>query len=359
MTVSVIVPVYNTEQYLAKCIESILHQTYTDLEVILVNDGSTDHSGELCDAFSKKDSRVKVVHKKNGGVSSARNAGIEAATGEYIIFIDGDDWFSLDAVSSMVAMREETQADLVVGNHTCVTRFGEVPSNVQNAVYETEEIGNHLLQLCVSNGRSSWNKLFRTDLIQKHKLRFPVGIPVGEDAMFSASYIGICEKILISSKITYYYNKLVENNAMSKIRPEFYSYQANIFATYKTSLEHMPKEVRKEKTLSELASFFCAEAIYYHLYFTLWKSSQKQTISKIIEYYRPYLLLQYEVSSEEKVTKEEFELLLDGKISRFLSCWKRRQKKNNKKMYYKAYFKLLLTKTGCIKWLKTNRKEGM
>ena len=101
--ISVIVPVYNVEGYLARCVDSILGQTYENLEVILVDDGSRDGSGALCDAFARQDHRVKVIHKPNGGLSSARNTGIDAAQGEYLAFVDSDDWLEPDAYAQMLA----------------------------------------------------------------------------------------------------------------------------------------------------------------------------------------------------------------------------------------------------------------
>ena len=106
--ISVIVPVYNVEDYLERCINSIINQTYTNLEIILVNDGSTDSSGIICDQYSQIDSRIRVIHKKNGGLSDARNVGLDVATGEFISFIDSDDWISLTMFSEMVSQFTDT-----------------------------------------------------------------------------------------------------------------------------------------------------------------------------------------------------------------------------------------------------------
>ena len=105
--VSIIVPIYNVEKYLKKCVNSIINQTYKSLEIILVDDGSPDRSGALCDRLAEKDSRIRVIHKANGGVSTARNAGIEAATGEYICFVDSDDWLPENAVWDLLSLSEK------------------------------------------------------------------------------------------------------------------------------------------------------------------------------------------------------------------------------------------------------------
>ena len=123
--ISVVVPVYNVKQYLDDCMESIVHQTYENIEIILVDDGSTDGSGEMCDAWKEKDARIKVVHQKNGGLSAARNTGIEASTGEYIVFIDSDDMFETDAVMNLYNCATSLSADLVVGQGLRVDENGE------------------------------------------------------------------------------------------------------------------------------------------------------------------------------------------------------------------------------------------
>ena len=112
---SVIVPVYNVETYLPRCVDSILQQSYENMEVILVDDGSQDGSGKICDEYAARDSRVKVIHKENGGLSSARNAGLDTAAGEYLTFVDSDDWIEPDAYCPMIALLEENNAALVCG----------------------------------------------------------------------------------------------------------------------------------------------------------------------------------------------------------------------------------------------------
>ena len=115
--VSVIVPVYNVQQYLPQCIESILAQTYQRLEIILVDDGSTDGSGKLCDEFAQRDRRIKVIHKPNGGLSDARNAGTAACSGEFVLYLDSDDYLNQNAVSALASIQTERRAETVTGNY--------------------------------------------------------------------------------------------------------------------------------------------------------------------------------------------------------------------------------------------------
>ena len=114
--ISVIIPVYNVEKYLSDCVESVLRQTYTDLEIILVDDGSKDASGRICDDYAKQDLRVRVIHKQNGGLSSARNAGIESANGQYLYFLDSDDWIAENAIELLYEAIKNTQSDLALCN---------------------------------------------------------------------------------------------------------------------------------------------------------------------------------------------------------------------------------------------------
>ena len=115
--VSIIVPVYNIENYIRVCVESILAQTYESFELILVDDGSKDNSGILCDEYAAIDSRVKVIHKENGGVSSARNTGLQQAKGKWIMYVDGDDWIEPDMIESLIEAAKATEADLVFGDY--------------------------------------------------------------------------------------------------------------------------------------------------------------------------------------------------------------------------------------------------
>ena len=181
MLISVIVPVYKVEPYLNRCVDSILGQTYQNLEVILVNDGSKDGSGSICDAYAQKDSRIRVIHKENGGLSSARNAGMDAATGEYITFVDSDDWLEADGYEHLMDLMERYQVKLVCGGNydvdgeTGERTLGVCPAK-EEVVTAEEFVGRMFLwQGCDS---SVCDKLFHRDLFAS--FRFPVG-KVSED----------------------------------------------------------------------------------------------------------------------------------------------------------------------------------
>lgn len=188
--VSIIVPVYNVEQYIEKCVESILNQNYKNIEIILVDDGSMDLSGDICDAYETKDARVKVIHKSNGGLSSARNAGLKIASGEYISYVDSDDYVEETFIEELL--------DLCVDNNrafSCIAfrEFSEecgsvVHQNVQPIVYNEEEFikkivnedGTNKITYCV------WSKLFRKDIIEG--LTFPEG-KTYEDILYTTKAV--------------------------------------------------------------------------------------------------------------------------------------------------------------------------
>ncbi|MBR5762380.1 MAG: glycosyltransferase [Lachnospiraceae bacterium] len=208
--ISVVVPVYNVKQYLDDCMESIVHQTYENIEIILVDDGSTDGSGEMCDAWKEKDARIKVVHQKNGGLSAARNTGIEASTGEYIVFIDSDDMFETDAVMNLYNCATSLSADLVVGQGLRVDENGERITEGKYAdVYEPggeeyviskEEFWKHFsdnLYFIVA-----WSKLYKRELF-KH-VQFPVG-QINEDFAIAKPLIENVNTIAYMGKRMYKY----------------------------------------------------------------------------------------------------------------------------------------------------------
>ena len=140
--VSIVVPIYNVEKYLKQCIESIINQTLQDIEIILVDDGSPDNCPQICDEYAKKDSRIKVVHKKNGGLSSARNAGIEVATGDFIGFVDSDDYIELDMYEKMYNIAKENHVDFVVSDYYKVSDKGKIITTIDmnEGIYDKNRI---------------------------------------------------------------------------------------------------------------------------------------------------------------------------------------------------------------------------
>ena len=203
--ISVIVPVYNVQDYLARCLDSILTQTYQNLEIILVNDGSKDHSGAICDEYAARDARVQVIHKENGGLSTARNAGLDLATGEYLSFIDSDDWIASDAYEHLMNLVERYQVQLVSGGNYDVygdsgkMKLGICPEK-EEVITAEEFVGRIFLwQGCDS---SVCDKLFHRDLFTT--FRFPVG-KVSEDVALTYKIVLGAECVAMSERPFYYY----------------------------------------------------------------------------------------------------------------------------------------------------------
>lgn len=207
--VSVIVPIYNVEAYLERCVESILQQTYKHIEIILVDDGSPDRCGSMCEDYAKKDNRIKVLHKKNGGLSDARNAGLEMAKGKYVLFVDSDDLIKKELVESCVQTAEKNSSDIVIFDFNRVEENEEIVTTM-----EIEKSGTYTLESeprILFGSPSAVNKLFRRDLFIKTGIRFPVG-KYYED-------LGTIPKLLLlADKIDYikesYYDYMIRSGSI-------------------------------------------------------------------------------------------------------------------------------------------------
>lgn len=210
--VSIIVPVYKAEKYLFRCVDSILNQTFKDWECILVDDGSPDKSGAICDKYAQRDSRIKVIHKENGGVSSARQAGLEAVKGEFVIHADSDDWLAPNMLEELVTHQNKTGADFIVFDFFRVTngqqlRICQRPRALDNVQVLKDIISGHLYACC-------WNKLVRRSLIVKYGASFPQGINLGEDKCFLASLLKNPVSVSFLPEPLYYYDATTNNNSL-------------------------------------------------------------------------------------------------------------------------------------------------
>lgn len=204
--ISVIIPVYNVEKYLKRCMDSVLNQTYTNLDIILVDDGSTDQSGELCDGYQQIDSRVHVIHKKNGGLSDARNTGIETARGEYLTFVDSDDELVLDCIEYLYRLIHKYNC----GISSCGTQIViEKNQKIYKEGFHTDELlsahdglKNMLYQKGV--GVSAWGKLYKKELFLETGIRYPIG-RLAEDTGTTYKLLFIVPAIVCGSQYKYKY----------------------------------------------------------------------------------------------------------------------------------------------------------
>jgi glycosyltransferase involved in cell wall biosynthesis len=192
MKLSIIVPVYNTSKFLEKCIQSILDQSYRDYELLLVDDGSTDHSGDICDQFAAKDARVKVFHKSNGGVDSARNLGIEKAQGEYFYFVDSDDELLPECLDTLISGMKTEDIDLVIGGYI-YSRDGindEMPKEAPTSrIFSRNETMEELLLPKYHSLGMPWTNLYKASIIHENNLWFNQAIHTIDDRVFMVSYI--------------------------------------------------------------------------------------------------------------------------------------------------------------------------
>lgn len=218
--ITIITPVYKAEQFLDRCVSSIIAQKYTNWELLLIDDGSPDCSGKICDEWSQKDSRIRVFHKKNGGVSSARNKGLEQAKGEWIMFVDSDDWISDDCLEVCVGVLLDEQVDVLQYNFVKVTARGNIrpESDVSCDVCTLEEYINSekgLLGVCVAGG------IFNRGIIEAYKIRFDERMRYAEDGVFVCANLFYANRIIHIANPMYFYF-MNEDSAMHNINVDAY-----------------------------------------------------------------------------------------------------------------------------------------
>lgn len=203
MKVSIIIPIYNAETYLAQCLDSLLNQTYENIEIILVNDGSTDGSNEICKQYVQKDSRVRLYFQKNAGVSVARNTGISNSTGNYILFVDSDDWVDKDYVNLMI--EKLNKYDSIICGYTeeyVNERFYHKAAEsiiTENSAIAIKKVINN------TYGGYIYNKAFKKEIISKYNIRFHNDIHMCEDMLFVIEYLKKCNNIYVLNKCLYNY----------------------------------------------------------------------------------------------------------------------------------------------------------
>lgn len=242
--VSVIVPIYNAEKFIHKCINSLINQTYKDLEILLIDDGSTDNSYILCKEYSQKDKRVRLIHKENGGVSIARNYGIEKACGDFIMFVDSDDWLEADACEKLVNNAVSRNADIVFCNY-CVKQIegDKTKSTLKDHNHgNCEIIGQHEIlklaeklafaEFCFHGSSSVCTKIWRREFLIKNNILFEAGRTHGEDWYF------VMEALCVANKIAF-------------IKDSLY-----VYTYYKSIKKEFLRNSAKQKTFNELMDTF-------------------------------------------------------------------------------------------------------
>lgn len=215
--ISIIVPIYNGAKYINKCIEMIINQIFTDFELIIIDDGSTDSSFEICNEYAKKDHRIKLINKKNRGTWAARNKGIDESTGKYIIFLDCDDWYEDDLLKEMYENINDDEVDLVISGQTnvIVNKKGKTIKKIKVQPHEkffmtnNEILNNYIILRKEEIGDTLWNKIYKTEIIKKYNLKFE-NYKRGEDTIFNANYYEHIDNCIVVGKS--FYNYRIENS---------------------------------------------------------------------------------------------------------------------------------------------------
>ncbi len=243
--VSIIVPVYNVEAYLDECIQHVMNQTYTEWELILIDDGSRDHSPQICDSYAERDDRIKVIHQINAGVCKARNAGLQVASGKFVLFCDSDDWMDLNALSFFVKEQSNSDADLVFGDMCNVTKTRSRQVRLFNQDFDIcgDEICRKIMCACIGYGYNPYpanpfaisglgsvgNKLYKLDIIRKEKIKFTSETNgIYEDNLFTIQYLSKIKRVCYKSELVYYYRQ-TEGSSIHKFRPESLDTSNKIF----------------------------------------------------------------------------------------------------------------------------------
>ena len=292
--ISIIVPIYNSEETISRCIDSLVEQTYKNIEIILVNDGSLDSSQAKCDIYAQKDSRVRVFHKENGGVSSARNLGIEKASGEFIIFVDSDDYLSMNTCEILLNHQLRCDSDCIIYGFQQLS--GKIWSPQQNRCYQslTDFKKDYVYWLNTELLSSSVNKLYKREKVQ---VLFPNRMSFGEDLIFSLSYLSSCEKISFITAPLYIHDNLNEKSLSHTFNTErFHDIEViqkiiltfavtedkvGLFAKYVSDSVRIVREclkmedcsfAEKKKQLYTWLDSSYLKSIHLHLYSMNWKN---------------------------------------------------------------------------------------
>ena len=258
--VSIIVPIYNAEQYLRRCVDSILNQEYTDFELLLVNDGSTDASGDICEEYGDRDSRVIVIQKENTGVSDSRNRALDRARGKYLQFLDSDDWITPDATRLFVRAAEEYGCDMVISDFYRVVgeRLSTKGDIEEEGVLTREEFAAHMMENPADFYYGVlWNKLYRRDIVEEHNLRMDTDINWCEDFMFNLEYIRYAKVFYALHAPIYYYVKRKGSLASQGINiSKTVKMKLNVFEYYNNFYKHVLEEEDYEKNRLQVYRFF-------------------------------------------------------------------------------------------------------
>lgn len=310
--ISVIVPIYNVEKYLDRCVDSIINQTYKNLEIILVDDGSPDNCPKMCDDYAEKDSRIKVVHKENGGLSDARNVGMEVATGEYVSFIDSDDYISLDFYETLFQTMIDNDSDIVecsVVKFYEDNNFDEYRNDLKVTNYETVDALDGLISENPFK-QHVWNKLYKSSVALD--IPYAVG-KLNEDEFWTYQVFGKAKKVTRINKTMYYYfqrNGSIMGNGYNIRRLDALEGKMNRQAYIEKNFPTLTTKAKVDLYGSCMFAYQCV--------LKFMSGNDKKKASKIIkEYKNKCKLTTEEINSVTDSSKKYYKL---AKLNFYLCC---------------------------------------
>lgn len=332
--VSIIVAVYNAERYLEKCVDSLVSQTLADLEIILVNDGSKDSSGALCDRYAAKDARVKVIHQENQGQTAARTAGLAIAKGSYVHFVDSDDWLAPEAEATMYAQAVEHDADIVTCDSVFHKATKEIPARqaFDAGIYDKKKLKSVIYPRMIYSGRffyfgiyaAMWNKLFRRTLVTPHIMSVDPAVRIGEDGLTTfASFLDARTVVVVKDLLYHYRDDNDTSLTRSYVREQFDSalllikYLREIAAKHKTAIDLGPQ-------IDAYLAYNVRSIILEEFYYRIKKSYRKRYdyLRRIVSH--PEVVKTFKrLDTSSGYTKEQVRfigLVRDGKVKQLMTA---------------------------------------
>lgn len=342
--ISVVVPIYNAEKFIDRCMASIYEQTFTDYEIILVNDGSTDNSLEMCRAYAEKDERITVIDKKNGGAGSARNAGMLKAKGEYIAFPDVDDWFERNMYKDLYTLAKENDYDMVFSGVNYYSPDIKYQSSIHCEKVEflsRTECRENVMKLFPTTTIFDvpWNKLYRREIIEKKGVRF-TDYKRCQDAIFNLDFYNASEKVVSTEKI--YYNYIT--NSQAGVDRKFPKNYIDINIYYYTHLMEVLKtwgiyesKIKEHYDTSLIIAVYETALMFDNPRWKLTKKEQKQYIKDIFE--RKELVGFMDSASVREDARIFFEIIKNKDVKAVLKA--KRKEKIKDKLRKTVFYKIL------------------
>lgn len=343
--VSVIVPIYNTEKYLKKCVNSLLRQTYTELEIILVNDGSTDNSQLICEKFQKEDKRIIILNKENEGLELARKSGYKIATGKYIIHVDSDDYLPTDAIEVLVCKAEKENADIVIGNATRIIGNKGIIKKIYKPVPECsisrkEMLDKYYISFFGVNilPVSMWGKLYKKEFLEKIEIK-NIGLMHGEDICYNIQVFPYAQKIVVIENSVYYYRW---GGMTSKMNYKLFDDARIAYRLKLEMLQKFPVEKAECFIAVELKNFL----LTYIESFFIYTQKDKKEIEKYISRALQTEEMQDALKKfpEKDKAKEIIQIMMNGNIERLIEVVYPEAMKKKKRRKYKYWISKCLYK---------------